>query len=225
VQPNGDVRIVHSRGEVIWDEQGRPHRLFGMMQDITELRHAESELRASEARFRTFVDHATDGFLLMDDQLTIVDVNRQACESLGYSREELIGRRPRDFDTGMDEQSRTRVAERVSAGKRSRSRPRTGARMGPCFRWRSARASSVQGEQRLRLALVRDISERKRAEAEHQAHVWFLESMDRVNRAMQGTADLEQMMSNVLDVVLDVFASDRALLVTHATRTLRPGAW
>ena len=39
----------------------------------------------------------------MDEQLTVVDVNRQACESLGYSREELIGMHPRDFDVGLDE--------------------------------------------------------------------------------------------------------------------------
>ena len=57
-----------------------------------------TKLRASEARFRTFVDHATDAFFLLDDQLIVLDVNRQACVSLGYSREELIGMHPRDFD-------------------------------------------------------------------------------------------------------------------------------
>lgn len=43
-------------------------------------------------------------------------------------------------------------------------------------------------------------------------HLWFLESMDRVHRAVQGTHDLEQMMSDVLDVVLSIFNCDRALL-------------
>jgi len=55
--------------------------------------------------------------------------------------------------------------------------------------------------------------ERKRAEEEHQAHLWFLESMDQVNRAIQGTNDLEQMMSDVLDAVLSIFNCDRAWLV------------
>ena len=57
-----------------------------------------TKLRASEARFRSFVDHATDGFFLFDEHQALVDVNRQACESLGYSREEMIGMHPRDFD-------------------------------------------------------------------------------------------------------------------------------
>ena len=70
----------------------------------------------------------------------------------------------------------------------------------------------------------RHITERKRAEAERRAHVWFLESMDRINRAMQGTNDLEQMMGDVLDAVLEIFASDRAWLSIRATPTrLRGG--
>ena len=59
----------------------------------------------------------------------------------------------------------------------------------------------------------RHITERKRAEAEHRAHLWFLESMDRINRAMQGTQDLQQMLSDVLLATLDIFACDRAWLI------------
>src|SRR5262252_1500444 len=55
--------------------------------------------------------------------------------------------------------------------------------------------------------------ERKQAEEERQAHLWFLESMDQVNRAIQGTNDLEQMMSDVLDALLTIFHCDRAWLV------------
>jgi len=55
--------------------------------------------------------------------------------------------------------------------------------------------------------------ERKQAEEERQTHLWFLESMDQINRAIQGTNDLEQMMSDVLDAVLSIFDCDRAWLV------------
>jgi PAS domain S-box-containing protein len=59
-----------------------------------------------------------------------------------------------------------------------------------------------------------DVTERRRAEEERQAHLWFLESMDRVNRAIQGTHDLRQMMSAVLSAVLAIFNCDRSWLVT-----------
>src|SRR5258705_1194942 len=57
------------------------------------------------------------------------------------------------------------------------------------------------------------ILRRSSAEEEHRAHLWFLESMDRVNRAIQGTNDLEQMMSDVLEALLSIFDCDRAWLV------------
>jgi hypothetical protein len=58
-----------------------------------------------------------------------------------------------------------------------------------------------------------DITERKRADEERQAHVWFLESMDRVNRAVQGASDLDQLMGDVLEATLSIFDCDRAYLV------------
>jgi PAS domain S-box-containing protein len=51
------------------------------------------------------------------------------------------------------------------------------------------------------------------------AHLWFLESMDRVHRAIQGTDDLDRMMSGVLDVVLEIFACDRAVLIDPCSPT------
>ena len=59
---------------------------------------------------------------------------------------------------------------------------------------------------------VVDVTERKHAEEEHRAQLWFLESLDAVDRAIQGTSDLEQMMGDVLDVVLATFRCDRAWL-------------
>jgi PAS domain-containing protein len=58
-----------------------------------------------------------------------------------------------------------------------------------------------------------DVTERKEAEEERQANLWFFESMDSVNRAIQGTNDLEQMVNDVLETVLSIFHCDRAWLV------------
>jgi PAS domain S-box-containing protein len=63
------------------------------------------------------------------------------------------------------------------------------------------------------VATVADVTERKRAEKEQRAQLWFLESMDAIDRAIQGTSDLEQMMGDVLDAVLVTFGCDRAWLV------------
>ena len=68
LRPDGALRLVHSQGDVSWDGTGRPLRKFGVLQDITELRQAERELRASEARFRTLVQFSFDVYWESDVQ-------------------------------------------------------------------------------------------------------------------------------------------------------------
>jgi PAS domain S-box-containing protein len=165
LRPDGTVRIVYSQGDVTWDESGRPLRQFGVLQDITELRQAEQELRASEGRFRIFVDHATDAFLLLDDDWTILDVNRQACHGLGYSREELIGKHKSDFDVGLDGTSIQRLKQRSVAGVAVTFETRHRRKDGTSFPVEVRLNQFEQGGRRY-LCLVRDISERKRAEDE-----------------------------------------------------------
>ena len=52
VRPDGTVRWVQERADVLRDEQGRPTRIIGIVQDITDRRAAEEALRQSEAQLR-----------------------------------------------------------------------------------------------------------------------------------------------------------------------------
>ena len=56
------------------------------------------------------------------------------------------------------------------------------------------------------------VTEGSRADEVRQDRLWFLESMDRINRTIQGTDEFEQ-MSHVLDAVLSIFGCDRAWIV------------
>ena len=138
--------------------------VLGTLIDNTQRKRAEEELRASEARFRTFVDHATDSFFLIDENLKVVDVNRQACEGLGYGREELIGMHPRDFDVGLDEPSIGRLAERAEGGEIVTFETRHRRKDGTTFPVEIRSGTFRQGGKLFYLALARDISERKLAE-------------------------------------------------------------
>jgi PAS domain S-box-containing protein len=179
--------------------------MFGMMQDITELRRAEDELRASEARFRTFVDHATDAFFLHDEHLTVLDVNRQACESLGYRREELLGMHPRDFDVDLDEAAMKRLAQRVSTGETVTFETRHRRKDGTVFEVEIRTHQFQQGTQSLRYALVRDITERKRAEqrlvAEHS-----------VTRILAEVATVEEATPQILQALCECLGWDLGTL-------------
>ena len=59
IRPSGEMRFVHSKGVVVKDESGRPHRMFGTIQDITERKQAAESLRASELVARGQVNALT----------------------------------------------------------------------------------------------------------------------------------------------------------------------
>ena len=56
-RPDGAVRILHCRGEVTCDATGRPMRMFGTDQDVTELRLADEQLRLSQQKLRNLTAH------------------------------------------------------------------------------------------------------------------------------------------------------------------------
>jgi PAS domain S-box-containing protein len=162
LRKDGSVFPVEVHGRRI--EHGGKIGVLGTLVDNTERKRAEDELRASEARFRTFVDHATDAFFLHDDRLVIVDVNRQACDSLGYSREELIGMHPRDFDVGLDEPSLARLAQRVGAGEAVTFETLHRRKDGIVFPVEIRARMFQQADKNFRISLARDISDRKLTE-------------------------------------------------------------
>jgi PAS domain S-box-containing protein len=147
-------------------DHGGQTGVLGTLVDNTERKRAEDRLRASEGRFRTFVDHATDAFFLMNEQLAVVDVNRQACENLGLSRTELIGMHPGDFDVSLDQSSIAGIAERARAGQIVTFETRHRRRDGTTFPVEIRTRTFKQDGELFYLALARDISERKLAEDE-----------------------------------------------------------
>lgn len=62
------------------------------------------------------------------------------------------------------------------------------------------------------IVVLRDRTERKRAEQERLAHLRLLESLDRVNRAIHGTNDIGRMMNDALETVFSIFDCDRTWL-------------
>lgn len=58
-------------------------------------------LEKSEERFLTVIEQAFEGFFLHDSEGNILQVNQRACDSLGYSKNELLKMRVTDIGTGL----------------------------------------------------------------------------------------------------------------------------
>jgi PAS domain S-box-containing protein len=142
----------------------------------------------------------------------LVYVNDTACHMLGYSPEELLRMSISDIDPGYSPEVLSGLVrdlkEKESAIFEALHRTKDG-RLYPV----EVRATYVvfKGEEYL-CAFAADITERKQMESERLANLHFLENLDKVNRIIQGSSDIERMMSDVLDAVLSIFGCDRAFL-------------
>lgn len=94
---DGEVRWIEDQTSVVRNGVGEKIHNQGIIIDITERKEAEKKLQKSEEKFRRIVETTAEGFLLMDEQLNILDVNNAYCELVGYAKEELIGRKSIDL--------------------------------------------------------------------------------------------------------------------------------
>ncbi|MGO9318037.1 MAG: PAS domain S-box protein [Terracidiphilus sp.] len=166
VLPDGTLKYVFGSAHPVLDRNGEIAEVVGVIVDITERKRAEEALRESETRFRTFVDHAADAFFMLDfEQGTILDVNRCACEDLGYTRQELIGKTPLEFDVNLDQATLESIAAQAADGgtvlfDRHWHRRKDGS----LFPVEVHTSAFRHGGRRLLLKVARDITERLKAE-------------------------------------------------------------
>ena len=127
----------------------------------------ENEISEREQRFRAFAENTTDALFIHDLEGRFVDVNLQACESLGYSRKELLQLNVRDIEIESD----VSVIGELAKSRGTLLEGRHQRKDGSSFRVEVSAKGITYGGQKMVLACARDISarlesERKRKQAE-----------------------------------------------------------
>ena len=91
IRPDGTERLIHQIAEMHYDEQGRPARESGTIQDVTERTLASAALRLSEERYRLLFESNPSPMWAFDPAtLEFLAVNDTAIQHYGYSREEFL---------------------------------------------------------------------------------------------------------------------------------------
>jgi sigma-B regulation protein RsbU (phosphoserine phosphatase) len=98
---SGELRWVEDRTSVVEDELTGERYHQGIIVDVHERKEAEEKLRRSEEKYRRIVDTAGEGFLLMDENLCIIDVNDAFARMVGRKKEDLYGKNPFADGTGV----------------------------------------------------------------------------------------------------------------------------
>jgi PAS domain S-box-containing protein len=149
--------------------EGQP-ALLSLARDITERRHAQESLRASEERFRLAFEEGTIGMALVDREGTFFKVNPAFCRMLGYTEEEMQRLSFMDITHPEHRAVDLKNVEDLWAGRIAQysTKKRYLTKSGD-VRWGSLSVSRLQGIEsgrKLTLAMIEDITEQKRAEQE-----------------------------------------------------------
>lgn len=91
VRADGEERYVIQQAEVIFDQTGLATNMIGTIQDITDKRNVENELKRSEEKFRSMVQYSSDIISIVDQHGVILYQSPSSERILGYKPEELIG--------------------------------------------------------------------------------------------------------------------------------------
>jgi two-component system, LuxR family, sensor kinase FixL len=150
---------------------GQSRCFTGIVRDITERKRTEEELREAEERMRSIVDHVIDGIITIDESGTVESYNPAAERIFGYSASEVIKQNVKmlmpdpfhsEHDGYLANYLHSGEAKIIGIGREVVGRRKDGS----TFPMDLAVSEFHLGQRRYFTGIVRDISDRKRAESE-----------------------------------------------------------
>ncbi len=151
------------------DQLGNIVGLVGIARDMTELKRAETELRNSEERFRLMFENAPVGMVIVSPEKTLRKINPAFQRLVGYSEEEIVGHTYAFYTHPDDLPQNLLVTDQFLRGEiPGYALEKRYVRKDGEVIWVNVNVSPLRlpGEpDRLLLAIVEDITDRKRAES------------------------------------------------------------
>ena len=134
------------------------------------LRAQQRRLAQSEGRYRALFEHARDGIgVIKAGSHRLIEANSKFCEVLGCKPQEIIGQQLEEFFRTPDAQRHDLISELLDGGKSGEGElsilTAGGASLPVSFSFHSL---STEGEEELLTLIIRDLSSRKRLEAENE---------------------------------------------------------
>lgn len=201
---DGRVVWVHLTASAILDDRGRFRRSAAVIQDITERKRAEEELRLSEVKFaRAFANNPAAIALTRLDNGLFLDVNDTWVTLTGFSRKETLGRSARQMGIWPDASSSARFVRELRNQGSIRSREQEFLKKsGETYIAELSAQVLTVGNAQLILSTLVDVTSRKRAQERilklNRVHA----ILSGVNHAIAHISDRQKLLDKVCRVAV-----------------------
>ena len=175
---NGARRNVLVSPTTLRDSRGKIIGAINCFYDITERHRTEKALQQSEERYRAIVSQSVVGMARADLKGRLKFVNQRLCEMLGYTVAELVGKTIRSITHRYDRAENMKLFQRMLEKGEPYELEERFIRKDGSILWSSVSASPVPddaGKVQSAVAVIIDISDRKKAQAELEDARSFLE--------------------------------------------------
>ncbi|MCG3216204.1 MAG: PAS domain S-box protein [Candidatus Heimdallarchaeota archaeon] len=157
---------VQITSSLIHDNEENPIAIMGVIEDITERTKSETALKESEEKFRQAFDMSNDGIILHDLKGNILDVNLRIKEQIGYSKTEFLSLTIQQLHPVTELEASKEAFDKVQRDGSVQFETQFRRKDGSLFPADVSSSVFDIGGIRVIQGVVRDITERKKAEEE-----------------------------------------------------------
>lgn len=167
---DGSVKWVHEQCHTFYDEDGKPLRSIGTVQDITERKLAEMKMFDTQNRLSGIIELAAEAIISVDEGGHILLYNQAAEDIFGYGIDEVMGHSINMLIPGRFHHSHDQHLKHFADNGRSKIHKSLSnmfglRRNGEEFPIEASISSQKLVNQTVLTVMLRDISERVKSEA------------------------------------------------------------
>jgi PAS domain S-box-containing protein len=214
----GQPISVRESVSLVRDPQGEPRWIVALVEDVTERKRTEEALRESEARYRLLHETMRDAFVQVSMDGRIVACNDIYCEMLGYAVDEVNALTyqqltPERWHGFEEEIVRRQILPRGYSEVYEKEYRRKDGSIIP-VELRTVLSRDASGRPSTMWAIVRDITERRKAEDERRHLQAELTRASRLTEIGRMAAALAHELNQPLTAVTSYIGGCRRLLRT-----------